>query len=66
MIGSLGMVVFWFVEDNIVKEPMMPMRVFKERTALAGMVGTWVHGIILWGIIYYALLWVPASFVLQS
>jgi hypothetical protein len=61
IIGIFGMVLFWFVEDYVVKEPMMPMRVFKERTAFAGYIGTWVHGIILWSIIYYLLLWVPAS-----
>jgi hypothetical protein len=61
VIGILGMVGFWFIEEYMAKEPMMPMRVFKERTAFAGYVGTWAHGVILWGIIYYALLWVPSS-----
>jgi hypothetical protein len=63
VLGVFGIVLFWTIEEYVVKEPMMPMRVFKERTALAGYIGTWVHGIILWSIIYYALLWVPFSFV---
>src|SRR5262245_60373378 len=58
VVGVFGMVGFWIVEEYIAKEPMMPMRVFKERTALAGYLGTWIHGIILWSIIYYAILWV--------
>lgn len=62
VLGIIGMVVFWAIEEYLVKEPMMPMRVFKERTALTGYIGTWVHGIILWSIIYYMLLWVPFSF----
>ena len=53
-----GLVLFWFIEERFAKEPMMPMRVFKERTALAGYIGTWAHGIILWGIIYYGVLFV--------
>lgn len=61
VIGIFGMVLFWFVEEYVVKEPMMPMRVFKERTAFAGYINIWVHGIILWAIIYYLLLWVPDS-----
>ena len=65
VLGIFGLVGFWIIEDYLVKEPMMPMRVFKERTAFAGYVGTWVHGIILWSIIYYMLLWVPSDF-LQS
>jgi len=63
VIGVLGMIGFWFVEEFVAKEPMMPMRVFKERTALAGYVGTWAHGIILWGLIYYALLYCQAVLV---
>jgi hypothetical protein len=58
VIGAAGLVLFWFIEERFAKEPMMPMRVFKERTALAGYIGTWAHGIILWGIIYYGVLFV--------
>jgi hypothetical protein len=54
---------FWVIEEYVAKEPMMPMRVFKERTALAGYVGTWAHGVILWGLIYYALLWCQAVLI---
>jgi Fungal trichothecene efflux pump (TRI12) len=63
VIGIFGMVGFWAWEDYVAKEPMMPMRVFKERTALAGFFGTWVHGMILWGLIYYMLLWVYLIFI---
>jgi len=58
VVGIVGMVAFWSIEEYYAREPMMPMRVFKERTAMAGFVGTWVHGIILWSLIYYLLLWV--------
>jgi uncharacterized membrane protein len=61
VLGVFGLVGFWFIEDYLVKEPMMPMRVFKERTAFASYIGTWVHGIILWSIIYYLLLWVTLT-----
>ena len=63
VLGVLGMVLFWYVEDYVVKEPMMPMRIFKERTAFAGYINTWVHGLILWSVIYYLLLWVTLLYV---
>lgn len=63
VLGITGLVGFWAIENYLVKEPMMPMRVFKERTAFAGYVGTWAHGIILWSIIYYMLLWVHHPFL---
>ena len=58
IVAVLGLIAFWFFEDRVPNEPMIPPRVFKERTALAGYIGTWAHGTILWGFIYYALLWV--------
>jgi Fungal trichothecene efflux pump (TRI12) len=58
VIAMIGLVAFWFIEEYVAEEPMIPPRVFKERTAFAGYIGTWAHGIILWGLIYYALLWV--------
>ena len=66
VLGIIGLVLFWFVEDYVVKEPMMPMRVFKERTAFTGYISIWVHGIILWSVIYYLLLWVLNSFSNKS
>lgn len=58
VVGIFGMIGFLFIEEYVVREPMIPLRVFKERTAFAGYLGTLVHGIILWGLIYYAILWV--------
>ena len=58
VIGVVGFVGFYFIEEYVSKEPMLPMVVFKERTAFAGYVGTWAHGVILWGVIYYEFLWV--------
>lgn len=63
VIGILGMIGFWAIEEYFAKEPMMPMRVFKGRTALAGYISTWVHGLLLWAIIYFALLWCQAVLV---
>lgn len=62
VIGVLGMLAFWFVEVYVAKEPLMPMRVFKEYTAFAGYLGTWTLGIILWSLIYYLVLWVESPF----
>jgi Fungal trichothecene efflux pump (TRI12) len=61
VVAILGLVVFWLIEEHVSNDPMIPPRVFKERTALAGYIGTWAHGIILWGCVYYALLWVASS-----
>lgn len=60
IIAIIGLVAFWFIEEYVPQQPMIPPRVFKERTALAGYIGTWAHGTILWGFIYYALLWVSS------
>jgi len=56
--GIIGIVIFYWIEEYFAKEPMVPMRVFKQRTALAAYIGTWAQGIILWSLIYYLLLWV--------
>jgi hypothetical protein len=60
VMGFWGLVGFYYIEEHIAEQPMLPMRVFKERTAFIGYVGTWAHGIILWGMIYYASLWVSS------
>ena len=60
VIGAIGLVAFWAIEERVAKEPMMPMRVFKHRTAFAAYIGTTAHGMILWGVIYYGLLYVPS------
>lgn len=61
IIAVIGLIIFWFFEERVPREPMIPPRVFKERTALAGYIGTWIHGMILWGFIYFALLWVNTT-----
>jgi Fungal trichothecene efflux pump (TRI12) len=66
VIGIVGMVGFWAVEEFVSAEPMMPMRIFRQRTAFAAYIGTWAHGIILWSLIYYLLLWVLFLFKAQA
>ncbi|KAG4025220.1 hypothetical protein MFRU_063g00100 [Monilinia fructicola] len=52
VLGVLGIVGFLFYE-NWVKEPLVPLGIFKRRTAMVNYIGTFTQGIIIWSIVYY-------------
>lgn len=58
VLGAFGAVVFVWVEKRIVKEPMIPMRIFSDRTAAAGYVGIFCHGFTISPFCYYIPLFV--------
>jgi MFS family permease len=58
VIGIIGAIAFLLIEKYVAPDPMFPLRVFKNRTAIAAYIGDWVHSFIVFGIIYYAFLWV--------
>ncbi|KAF3922626.1 hypothetical protein ABW21_db0200329 [Orbilia brochopaga] len=53
IVGGAGLVAFIFYEMYVASDPLIRMGVFKQRTAAVSYAGTFVHGIILWGLLYY-------------
>ncbi|KAK9369473.1 major facilitator superfamily domain-containing protein [Lipomyces kononenkoae] len=53
VIGGCGIIVFCIYEWFVPKEPMVPMRIFSDRTAIVNYIGTLMHGIVMWCMVYY-------------
>ncbi|KAK9235320.1 major facilitator superfamily domain-containing protein [Lipomyces kononenkoae] len=53
VIGGCGTIVFCAYEWFVAKEPMVPMRIFTDRTAIVNYIGTLMHGIVLWCVVYF-------------
>ncbi|KAF8250950.1 MFS general substrate transporter [Wilcoxina mikolae CBS 423.85] len=60
ILGFAGLFGFIAWEIYGAKEPLITLRVFMNRTAAASYIGTVMHGIILWGILYYLPLYFEA------
>ena len=60
IIGAIGLIAFVAYEEYVAKEPLIPLVIFKNRTNLASYLGTVLHGIILWCILYYLPLYYEA------
>jgi hypothetical protein len=58
VIGVLGTIVFLFYEWKIAAEPMIPLRIFGNRTAGSAYVSCFVLGFVLWAMQYYLILYV--------
>jgi len=43
--GVAGLILFCLVE-HYVKQPMIPLKVFKSRTSVSAYLGTFVHGLV--------------------
>lgn len=61
IIGIVGLGVFLVVEGKVAKAPMMPLRIFADRTALGGYFGAFIHGVVLWAFAYYLIIFVSHS-----
>ncbi|KAF3930951.1 hypothetical protein ABW19_dt0210209 [Dactylella cylindrospora] len=53
IVCGLGLVVFVFYEIYIAADPLIRMSVFTQRTAAVSYAETVMHGVILWGLLYY-------------
>ncbi|ETI23053.1 hypothetical protein G647_04849 [Cladophialophora carrionii CBS 160.54] len=53
LVGIAGMVLFLGYEKKVAKEPMLRLAVFANRTANVGQFGIFVHGVLLWTLVYY-------------
>lgn len=60
VIGIVGLAVFVVFEENVAKEPLIRLDVFKNRTAAASYLETTIHGMILWCVLYYMPLYYEA------
>ncbi|KAH8804688.1 drug resistance transporter [Xylogone sp. PMI_703] len=57
LLGILGMISFCIYEAVTAREPLIPLRIFASRTAVAAFFSAWVFGLVLWGISYYLILY---------
>lgn len=58
IIGALGSLLFIFYEGRWASNPIIPLRVFTTRTAASVYYTTFIHGLVLWAIAYYLILYV--------
>lgn len=63
IIGFAGLGVFVLVEWKVAKAPMVPVRIFSNRTANAGYFGAFIHGLVLWSFAYYLIIFVSRPFL---
>ena len=66
VVGICGTAVFLIYEEYWAKEPMIPLRIFKNRTAGAAYVSTFVLGFVLWAMQYYLILYVGSPISLLN
>jgi len=60
IIGIVGLTAFVLYEEHLAHEPLIRLSVFKNRTAAAAYFQIIIHGLILWGILYYLPLYYEA------
>lgn len=53
IIGIFGLAGFVLYEEYVASEPLIPLAVFKNRSAAVNYTGTVLHGMILWCLLYY-------------
>jgi uncharacterized protein YggT (Ycf19 family) len=66
MTGVTGLGVFILVEWKVAKAPMVPIRIFSNRTANAGFFGAFIHGLVLWTFTYYFIIFVCRTFTREG
>ena len=59
-VGIAGLISFIIFEEYFAKEPLIPLTIFKTRTAAVSYLGTVIHGMILWCLLYYLPLYYEA------
>lgn len=58
IVGTCGLVVFVLIEWKVSTAPMVPLRIFSNRTANTGYIGAFIHGLVLWSFAYYLIIFV--------
>lgn len=60
ILGICGTVGFVSYENRFPREPLVRLGVFRQRTAMVNYFGTFIHGIVLWCLLYYLPLYYEA------
>jgi MFS family permease len=60
ILGICGLCVFVMYETYVAKTPLIPLHIFCNRTAAVNYIGTLVHGMVLWCLLYYLPLYYEA------
>ena len=60
VIGALGLVIFGFYEYKFARDPIIPPKIFYNRTATVSFMGSAFQGFILWCLLYYMPLYFEA------
>ena len=60
ILGVCGLILFVMLETYVAKTPLIPLRIFSNRTAAVNYIGTLVHGMVLWCLLYYLPLYYEA------
>ena len=53
ILGVAGMVGFICYESYVAQELVVRFAIFKSRTAMVNYFGTFIHGVVLWCLLYY-------------
>ncbi|KAJ6159732.1 hypothetical protein N7497_004269 [Penicillium chrysogenum] len=53
VLGAVLFPVFIFTQWRVSKRPMMPLRIFNDRSAIVGFVTSFLHGLVFWCVTYY-------------
>ncbi|ATZ56045.1 hypothetical protein BCIN_12g05830 [Botrytis cinerea B05.10] len=54
LIGATGLIIFCIYEALLAKKPIIPTRLFRNPSTTIAYFCTFLHGMILWSIVYYA------------
>ena len=60
ILGVCGLITFVFFETHLIKTPLIPPRILSSRTAAVNYIGTLIHGMVLWCLLYYLPLYYEA------
>lgn len=60
ILGICGLFAFVMYETYVPKLPLIPLSIFSSRTAAVNYIGTLVHGMVLWCVLYYLPLYYEA------
>lgn len=60
LLGLLGLTSFILYEARVATEPLIPLTLFQNRTAAVNYLGTIIHGMILWSLLFYLPLYYEA------
>lgn len=59
-LGICGFLAFILYETTFSKTPLIPLTIFNSRTAAVNYIGTLIHGVVLWCLLYYLPLYYEA------